>query len=360
MSLLPNAKPVNCLPNGEHSGQVTSTDADSTAMSGSSWQRELAAATRSPSDLLAQLRLTRTDFPEAISDSDLRFPLLVPQSYIQRMNSGEPCDPLLRQVLPVDDETHDAAGFILDAVGDEAARTAPGLLQKYQGRALLVTTGSCAIHCRYCFRREYPYQQEPRRLEHWDDAIDKLSQDTSISEVILSGGDPLMLPDARLEQLVSRVDAMSHIRRIRFHTRLPIVLPSRITQDFRSLCDSLNSQPIMVVHANHANEIASDCRDTLRKLVRWGMPVLNQSVLLRGINDTAEAQISLSRALIDIGVMPYYLHQLDRVKGTAHFEVPLETARHIIQQMRTQLPGYAIPQLVQEIPGELSKTPLES
>lgn len=355
MSPLPHAKLANYQPAGEGAERVTTEEADSGA---TSWQRDLAGAIRRTDDLLAQLRLTPADVPEAVSGSDIKFPLLVPQSYLRRMTAGDPRDPLLRQVLPVNDEHHDAAGFVLDAVGDQDARTAPGLLQKYHGRALLMTTGSCAIHCRYCFRREYPYQQEPKRRNDWNDAIDALTQDTSISEVILSGGDPLMLSDTRLEQLVSRVDAISHIRRIRFHTRLPIVLPSRITSEFRSLCSRMRSQPIMVVHANHANEIASDCQETLRELVCWGMPVLNQSVLLKGINDTAADQINLSRSLIDIGVMPYYLHQLDRVRGTAHFEVPVEIGRHIIQQMRTELPGYAVPQLVQEIPGELSKTPL--
>ncbi len=355
MSLLPDAKPANYRPDTDNAREEVERP-DTSAIS---WQKELAEAIRTPEDLLATLDLTESDVPEEISGQNSGFPMLVPRSFVRRMKEGDPHDPLLRQVLPVMDERETVAGFVRDAVGDQASRAAPGLLHKYRGRALLVAAGSCAIHCRYCFRREYPYGQEPRAMHEWDDAIHKLSQDASISEVILSGGDPLMLPDNRLAQLVRRIDAIDHICRIRFHTRLPVVLPSRITSEFRSLCNGLRSQPIMVIHANHTNEVASDCQDTLREMVSWRMPVLNQSVLLRGINDTADAQINLSQALIDIGVMPYYLHQLDRVKGTAHFEVSIETARHIIQTMRTKLPGYAVPQLVQEIPGELSKTPLQ-
>lgn len=356
MSLLPYAKPVNYLTDTGNASQQS----DSSVVPALNWQRELATAIRDSDELLQELGLRKSDLPEAAICQHPKFPLLVPRSFVQRMKPGDPRDPLLRQVLPVEEEQETFAGFVEDAVGDQASRTVPGLLQKYSGRALLMAAGSCAVHCRYCFRREYPYDQEPRTMRAWDEAIDALSQDVSISEVILSGGDPLMLPDNRLRQLVRRVDAIDHIRRIRFHTRLPIVLPSRITPEFQSICSEMKSQPIMVVHANHAKEIQNDCLDTLRELVRRGMPVLNQTVLLRGINDTPQAQINLSRALIDIGVMPYYLHQLDRVNGTAHFEVSNETGRHIIQAMRAELPGYAVPQLVQEIPGELSKTPLGS
>ncbi len=356
MSLLPHAKPVNYLSNTGNAPQQS----DSSVVPALNWQRELATAIRDLDELLQELSLRKSDLPEATICQNPKFPLLVPRSFMQRMKPGDPRDPLLRQVLPVEEEQETIAGFVEDAVGDQASRAVPGLLQKYRGRALLMTAGSCAVHCRYCFRREYPYDQEPRTMRAWDEAIDALSQDSSISEVILSGGDPLMLPDIRLRQLVHRVDAIDHIRRIRFHTRLPVVLPSRITPEFRSICSEMKSQPIMVVHANHANEIQNDCRIVLQTLTGCGMPVLNQTVLLRDINDTTEAQVNLSRALIDIGVMPYYLHQLDRVKGTAHFEVSNETGRHIIQEMRAELPGYAVPQLVQEIPGELSKTPLGS
>jgi L-lysine 2,3-aminomutase len=325
-----------------------------------SWQRDMAEAVRSPADLLNHLDLNRRDIELAglsVDDSP-EFPLLVPLSFLNRMRPGDPNDPLLLQVLPLQKEQSTAVGFVGDAVEDAAARRAPGLLQKYQGRALLIAAGSCAVHCRYCFRREYPYSDEPHRLDDWEPALREIEADTSLTEIICSGGDPLMLNDHRLRILCSRVDDVPHIERIRFHTRLPIVLPSRISPEFVSLLQSLRSQPIVVVHANHPNEVVGDCSDALRALVRAGIPVLNQAVLLRGINDNIEALEALSRKLIRIGVMPYYLHQLDRVSGTSHFEVPIERGRELVRELQRRLPGYAVPRFVQEIPGQLHKTPL--
>jgi EF-P beta-lysylation protein EpmB len=250
-------------------------------------------------------------------------------------------------------------GFVPDAVADASFRTAPGLLHKYAGRALMIAAGSCAVNCRYCFRRHYPYGDEPRRLDDWEPALNQLRADASISELLLSGGDPLMLTDHRLAQLVERLESIPHLQRLRIHTRLPIVLPDRVTDAL--LCLLINSRltPIVVVHSNHAAEVVADCATALRQLVRSGITVLNQAVLLRGVNDSVDALAELSESLINLGVMPYYLHQLDRVAGTAHFEVDPNVGRQLIAELRKRLPGYAVPRYVQEIPGEAHKTIIE-
>jgi EF-P beta-lysylation protein EpmB len=267
------------------------------------------------------------------------------------MRPGDPHDPLLRQVLPLGDELLDAPGYSVDAVGDAAARIAPGLLHKYRGRALLIATGACAVHCRYCFRRSYAYGEEPRRLEEWEPAFTAIAADASLHEIILSGGDPLMLTDARLAAMIERLEAIPHLRRLRIHSRLPIVLPDRMMPGLTGLLCATRLTPIMVVHANHPREIQGDCADALRTLVRAGIPTLNQAVLLRGVNDDVDALAALCERLIDLGVMPYYLHQLDRVRGAAHFEVPEETGRALVAELRRRLPGYAVPRYVREVPG---------
>lgn len=323
----------------------------------STWRRSLATAIRDVEGLVRALEL-----PAAFAQSALAavksFPVLVPRSFLARMRVGDPHDPLLRQVLPVAEESLPVPGFVIDAVDDQAARIAPGLLHKYQGRVLLMAAGSCAVNCRYCFRRHYPYSDEPRRMNDWEPAIQAIEQDTSVHEVILSGGDPLMLPDERLAALIERLERVEHLTRLRIHSRLPIVLPDRVTPELIELLRGSRLQPIMVVHANHPHEIADDCAEALRMLVRSGIPTLNQAVLLRGVNDDANVLADLCERLIDLGVLPYYLHQLDRVVGTAHFEVPEARGLEFIAELRKRLPGYAVPQLVREIAGAPSKTPL--
>jgi len=321
-----------------------------------SWQRQLAEAIRSPTDLLAALGISADVIGAPMAQAS--FPTLVPLSFLKRMEFGNPHDPLLRQVLQTPQEDAAIPGFTADPVDDAKARIAPGLLKKYSGRALLIATGACAVHCRYCFRRDYPYQQEPRTLDDWQPAIQEIANTPSLTEIILSGGDPLMLNDDRLATLCEQIDAIPHVQRIRLHTRLPIVLPARVTSRLLQLLNSLRAQPVVVVHANHGHEIAGDCEQSLRQLVRSGIPVLNQSVLLRRINDTVEDLELLCRRLINVGVMPYYLHQLDRVQGAAHFEADRQTGIALIQQLGTRLPGYAVPKFVQEIPGKTGKTPL--
>lgn len=327
-----------------------------TAPERSGWARSLSEAIRSRTELLGELGLEDS---EAIETD---FPVLVPRSYLARMRPRDWSDPLLKQVLPVVEENDVVAGFGLDAVGDQAARVAPGMIHKYEGRVLLIATGACAVHCRYCFRRHYPYRDDPRRLDDWQPALEAIAADATIQEVILSGGDPLMLTDRRLEELVRLISEISHVRRLRLHTRLPIVLPDRVTDSLLRLLDrtTFGLQPWVVVHANHGAEVVDDCAEALEALVSCGIPVLNQAVLLRGVNDSEAALVELSERLIDLGVQPYYLHLLDRVAGTAHFEVAEAAAVELLASVRRRLPGFAVPRLVREEPGMSSKTPITS
>jgi EF-P beta-lysylation protein EpmB len=284
------------------------------------------------------------------------FGLFVPRGYAARMRPGDPNDPLLRQVLPLDAELDAVPGFVADPVGDAEATRSPGLLHKYEGRVLLVTTGVCAVHCRYCFRRHFPYSEGPRSLAEWQPALDEIAADPTVHEVILSGGDPLMIVDRTLAALVEEFAAIPHIRRLRVHTRLPIVIPERVTDELIDLLRGTPLAPIVVVHANHANELDEAVLSALARFCDAGIPLLNQAVLLCGVNDTTAAQAALCEKLVDHRVLPYYLHQLDPVAGAAHFEVPIETGRRIITELRAQLPGYAVPRFVAELPGEASKT----
>jgi EF-P beta-lysylation protein EpmB len=321
------------------------------------WHSALARAIRDPDVLIDRLELPEEHCEPARRAAE-RFPVMVPESYLRRMRTGDAQDPLLRQVLPLADELNDAPGFVADPVGDHHARRAPGLLHKYAGRALLIATGSCAVHCRYCFRREYPYGDEPRRLTDWLPALDAIASDDSLHEIILSGGDPLMLTDARLTAIIQRLADVPHLRRLRIHSRLPIVLPERITDGLIALLRGTRLTPVMVVHANHPREIADDCRDALACLVQSGVTTLNQTVLLRGVNDDVEVLAELYERLIDLGVLPYYLHQLDRVRGAAHFEVDEDIGRALIESLRDRLPGYGVPRYVREVAGEGYKRPI--
>jgi len=271
------------------------------------------------------------------------------------MVKGDPADPLLLQVLPLGQELDSPPEFTADPVGDAAARQAAGLLHKYEGRALLIATGACAVHCRYCFRREYPYSESPRTPADWQPVIDRLAAEPAIDEAILSGGDPLTLVDSHLAGLVERLARVPHLHRLRIHTRLPIMIPSRVTADLLDWLRGTRLTPIVVIHANHPQEIDDSVAAALARLSDAGIPLLNQAVLLRGVNDSAEALIGLSRRLIDLRVMPYYLHQLDRVRGAAHFEVPISRGLALVQEMRRSLPGYAVPRYVQEVAGEKHK-----
>lgn len=330
-------------------------------MTPSSWQRDLADAITTPEALLAALDLP-AELLEPTRTAGRTFGLRVTRSYLARMRRGDPQDPLLRQVLPHADELVETPGYDADPLHEQAATRAPGLLQKYSGRALLITTAACAVHCRYCFRREFPYQSQAETAAdvpsgRWAAALQVVANDTALEEVILSGGDPLSLSDARLRLLTDAIAGMSHIRRIRVHTRQPIVLPSRVDEGLLAWLRGLKRPTIFVLHTNHPNEIDDEVRSACARLRSAGVTLLNQSVLLRGINDDTATLKQLSEALMDAGILPYYLHLPDRVRGTAHFEVAELTAQRLIAELSAQLSGYLVPRLVREIPGAASKTP---
>jgi EF-P beta-lysylation protein EpmB len=271
------------------------------------------------------------------------------------MRPGDPHDPLLRQVLPLAEELKTVPGFQADPVGDQAATLSPGLLQKYTGRALLITTGACAVHCRYCFRRHFPYSEHPQPPDPWRGALACLAARPDVEEVILSGGDPLTLVDDRLARLVHRLAAIEHVRRIRLHTRLPIVIPERVTGELIDGLRGTRLTAFVVVHANHPAELDEPVGSAISQIVDAGVPVLNQAVLLRGVNDRLDTLVALCRRLVDLRVLPYYLHQLDRVAGAGHFEVPIEQGKRLVRDLSKELAGYAVPRYVQEITGESQK-----
>jgi EF-P beta-lysylation protein EpmB len=286
------------------------------------------------------------------------FAMRVPRGFVSRMRRNDPTDPLLLQVLPQLAELHQAPGFVIDAVGDMDARAAHGVLHKYEGRALLIASGSCAINCRYCFRRHFPYAEEMAAAGQWRQALEHLRQDHSINELILSGGDPLSLATGKLEELSRGLAELPHVTRLRIHTRLPVVLPKRIDDAFQHWLATLPLQKVVVLHANHANELDAAVDVACMRIRAAGATLLNQSVLLRGINDDAGVLADLSERLFAAGVLPYYLHQLDRVHGVAHFEVDDATALALVDALRVRLPGYLLPRLVREVAGEPSKRPL--
>jgi EF-P beta-lysylation protein EpmB len=298
------------------------------------------------------------DRPDLIPADDAGFALRVPRGFAARMRQGDPADPLLLQVLPQRVEHDHVEGFTTDAVGDMASRTAHGMLHKYEGRALLIASGSCAVNCRYCFRRHFPYGEEIAAAGQWREALVRVREDLSIRELILSGGDPLALATHKLDELTRGLLELPHVIRLRIHSRLPVVLPERIDDAFIAWLAAVPLQKVVVLHANHANEIDGSVDAACARLRDAGATVLNQSVLLRGVNDDADALADLSERLFAAGVLPYYLHQLDRVQGAAHFEVSDSRALALMEGLRARLPGYLVPRLVREVGGDSSKRPL--
>lgn len=323
------------------------------------WQQELAEAIGTVQELAAALGLSPADLGGA-SEAARHFPLRVPRSFVARMRPGDPRDPLLLQVLPLAAELAEEAGYGTDPVGDRDARRAPALLQKYRGRALLIATPACAVHCRYCFRREFPYAEQGGSGEapRWSEALAEIAADATLEEIILSGGDPLSLSNARLESLTRALAAIPHVRRIRVHTRQPVVLPSRVDP---GLLQWLRGSPlpvVLVLHVNHPNELDAELAEACARLRATGITLLNQSVLLAGVNDDVEVLSRLSLRLFDAGVLPYYLHTLDRVRGAAHFALDDERARALAGQLAARLPGYLVPRLVREVAGAPAKVAL--
>lgn len=321
------------------------------------WQQQLANAISDPAELLRRLNIENSSLscaPNAASGFRLR----VPEAYLSRIHKGDPDDPLLLQVLPLQQELQHATGYSQDPLGEMNSMPAPGVLRKYNGRALLTLTGACAVHCRYCFRRHFPYGAANPTKEQWNRTLEYLNNNTDIIEVILSGGDPLTLNDRRLTWLVSDLDEITHLKRLRIHSRLPVVIPSRVSKPLTDWLSATRLQKILVNHANHANEIDSQVRQAMQLLTDTGTVLLNQSVLLRGINDKSEILAELSERLFSIGVLPYYLHQLDPVDGAAHFAVDDKLAIKLHKELLARLPGYLVPRLVREQAGMPSKTPL--
>ena len=318
------------------------------------WQAVLARAITDPTELLTAVGLGEEWLPAAQAAARL-FPLRVPRGFVARMRRGDPHDPLLHQVLPLAEECVAVEGFVSDPVGDLGAMAVPGVLHKYEGRVLLTATGACAVHCRYCFRRHFPYPDANPAADRWHAALTYIAGDASITEVILSGGDPLTLSDRRLADLAKRLESIPSIQRLRLHTRLPIVLPERVNDELLEWLGDSKLKTVVVVHANHANEIDTSVRAALARLKTRGVELFNQSVLLRGVNDNADALAALSEVLFASGVIPYYLHLLDKVQGAAHFDVQEDVARSIVTELSQRLPGYLVPRLVREIPGQPGK-----
>ena len=320
-----------------------------------SWQEVLSDLVCDPEELFDLLQLTNIEC--GFSDQGMQdFPLRVPRPYLSRIKLGDPLDPLLLQVLPSHQENEFYPGLSTDPLGESAANPKPGLLHKYFGRALLLPTSSCAIHCRYCFRRHFPYNDNRPNKTQWQESLQYLAQDTSITEIILSGGDPLTLSDKHLAWLINSLADIPHIQRLRIHTRLPIMIPQRINESLCNLLSAQRLQTVLVLHSNHAQEFDDEVDAACLRLKNIGVTLLNQSVLLKGVNDSCEALANLSERLFQANVLPYYLHMPDAIEKTGHFNVTSADAIKLIQQIQARLPGYLVPRLVRETAGEASKT----
>jgi EF-P beta-lysylation protein EpmB len=319
------------------------------------WQTSLATAIKSVAELLEYVGITQ--HPSALLDEQFnQFPLRVPHGYADKIRKGDINDPLLRQVLPTKNELECPPGYTLDPLGEKQASPAPGIIHKYHGRVLLVITGACAIHCRYCFRRHFPYAEHRMGSDEREQTLNYLRSNESISEVIFSGGDPLAVNDKLLSQWITAISHIPHIKRLRFHTRLPAVIPERITDQLLASISQCRQQVVFVLHINHANEIDSQIASAISKLKEHDVTVLNQTVLLKDINDHSQTLADLSTKLFSAGALPYYLHVLDKVAGGAHFDLAQNDAQYIYGQLVNLLPGYLVPKLVVEQAGHTAKT----
>lgn len=321
------------------------------------WQESLSDLITDPRELADFLQLDRSLDP-AGEQALAQFPLKVPRAFAERMEKGNWRDPLLRQVWPSFVEEREAPGFTADPLRERHYNPRPGLLHKYRGRVLLIAAPHCAIHCRYCFRREFDYRENSPARAQWSEAFDYIRGDASIEEVILSGGDPLALGDGQLRWLIEAVSGISHVTTVRIHTRLPVVIPERVSAELLAMLRECRQRVVLVIHCNHGQEIDADVAAALGALNHAGVRLLNQSVLLKGVNDDAAALSALAKRLFAENVLPYYLHLPDRVAGTRHFAVTLADAREIMRDLQASLPGYLVPRLVREDPGEPAKTRL--
>jgi EF-P beta-lysylation protein EpmB len=321
----------------------------------SDWQTLLRQSVCSLDDLLTQVNLSR-EAVDVCESAAKDFPVRIPMPYINRIEKGNPNDPLLLQVLPQSQEMERYPGYSNDPLEERDTNPVPGLIHKYKGRVLLIISGACAINCRYCFRRHFPYQENQLGHQQWQQVLAYLQKDSSITEVIFSGGDPLATPDKRLASMIKDLEAITHIQRLRIHSRLPVVIPQRITADLCHILASTRLKTVCVLHINHANEIDPEVAYSIAKLQAAKVTVLNQAVLLKGINDSVLRLKSLSEKLFDCGVLPYYLFVLDPVNGAAHFDISDHDAIELVKSLQAVLPGYLVPKLAREIPGQPSKT----
>jgi len=322
------------------------------------WLQQLADVVTDPAELLQLLSLEQHADLAAGHDARRLFALRVPRAFIRRMRPGNAQDPLLLQVITRHQEFQDVPGYSTDPL-DEQSSVVPGLLHKYRNRALLLVKGGCAVNCRYCFRRHFPYQDNQGNKRNWQIALDYIAAHPELDEIIFSGGDPLMAKDHELTWLVGELQKIPHLKRLRIHSRLPVVIPARITEGLCQTLAETRLQVLLVSHINHAQEIDEELRERMQMLKRAGVTLLNQSVLLRGVNDSAQTLANLSNALFDAGILPYYLHVLDKVQGAAHFFVSDDEARALMRQLLSMVSGYMVPKLAREIGGEPSKTPLD-
>ena len=321
----------------------------------SDWKAELSHCVSSIDDLLNQLGLNANNL-SATEQAAIDFPIKVPQPFVQLMEYGNPNDPLLKQVLPISSELAIDSNFSTDPVDESNYNPVPGIVHKYHNRVLMIISPNCAINCRYCFRRHFPYDENRQSKQQWLEALDYLKTKPEINEVIYSGGDPLAANDNFLRWLTAEIESISHIKRLRIHSRLPVVIPARIDEPLINWLGHTRLKPTFVLHINHANEISTELSQGVDRLKQAGISVLNQSVLLKGINDSSDQLIALSEKLFDAGIMPYYLHMLDPVQGASHFDVSKKHAVEIFHQIQSELPGFLTPKLVQERAGETAKT----
>ncbi len=328
------------------------------AEDGRSWQQHLSESITSPEILLQRLGLAPDEWLSGAQAGHQLFPIRVPEPFLARMRHGDPNDPLLRQVLPRQEESVRMPGYVRDPLAEDRAVQTTGLIRKYRSRALLMVTGQCAVNCRYCFRRHFPYDEQRLGASDRRQVIDTLSASPEINEVILSGGDPLAVNDRLLAQWAADLSAIPHIRRLRLHTRLPVVIPQRVCDALLKWLSQTQITVVMVLHINHPAEIDPATRNALGYLRAAGVTLLNQSVILRGVNDSVAVLESLSETLFEAGVMPYYLHAFDPVEGAHHYDVPDEEARTLVQGLLARLPGFLVPRLVREEPGRDGKTPI--
>jgi EF-P beta-lysylation protein EpmB len=335
---------------------ITQIDDDLHLCDEKSWQKDLREVITEPKQLLALLNIAPDDYLQHFKARTL-FPVRVPMSFIKRMKKGDINDPLLRQVMPLSDEFIVTNGYLVDPL-EEHDTVAEGLLHKYKNRVLMIVKSACAINCRYCFRRHFPYEDNSPNKRRWQSALEYISQHSEISEVIFSGGDPLMANDDHLSWLVAQIEQISHVTRLRIHSRLPVVIPNRITKKFVKLLSDSRLKPTIVLHINHPNEINQELIEAIEPLRLARIPLFNQSVLLKGINDKAETLVNLSETLFDAGIQPYYLHMFDPVQGAAHFDVSEKESVEIAKAMLASLPGFLMPKLVREIAGQANKTPI--